>query len=342
MLPQGLRNSNIPDFDFFIVPVLIGGILLPRLYLPFLAVLHISIIVAIFSLMPHDPLLNREILVGLKGQSYSALSDAITLQVVATTIAWLSSRSVDRALLRASRAEELAATRERLNKQAQEILTQKERLDYGIMILKEAQAHFANGDYKARAKLYQNELAPLAASFNLMAERLSRVVHVEQEYKRLEQAVENLLAAQTSFSQEILAPTGTFLDRIHPFFKQYHLLRHLAVRSSTTVEQVRIHLSQQKNQVSQLGTTLSSLHSWVESYTDTPRQPQRFLNEQPQTTYGKLSRGSLSSSELPSGFEAQVKRIEVAQQDCAQVNDLNRQCSLDMKLLSQWLAEMSL
>jgi len=135
-------------------------------------------------------------------------------------------------------------------KQAQQILAQKERLEYGILILKEAQARFANGDYKARAKLYQNELAPLAASFNLMAERLIRVVHVEQEYKRLERAVDYLLEAQDSFSQktpaEAIRPTGTLLDRMHPFFKRYHLLRHLAVRSGYAVEQVRTHLSQQK------------------------------------------------------------------------------------------------
>ncbi|HYU76118.1 MAG TPA: hypothetical protein VEL31_25885 [Ktedonobacteraceae bacterium] len=127
---------------------------------------------------------------------------------------------------------------------------------------------------------------------------------------------------------------------MHPFFKRYHLLRHLAVRSSSTVEQVRTHLSQQKNQVSQLNTTLSSIHSWARSSADTTRQPRRFLDDHPQTTYGKFPQISLSSSDLPEGFEAQIKRIEAAQEICAQVNELNRQCSLDVKMLSQWLAEM--
>jgi hypothetical protein len=341
ILPQGLRNSNIPDFDFFILPVLIAGILLPRLFLPFLAIAHICIIVAIFSLVPHDPLLTREILVNQNGLAYAELSDAITIQIVAATIAWLSSKSVDRALLRASRAEELAAARERLNKQAQQILAQKERLEYGILILKEAQAHFANGDYKARAKLYQNELAPLALSFNLMAERLLRVVHVEQEYRRLEQAVESVLKAQDSFSQassgDAFHPTGTLLDRMHPFFKRYSLLRHLTVRSSATVEQVRTHLSQQKNQFSQLDTDLSAIHAWAKSYADTTRQPRSFLDNTTQTSYGKLPAPSLPPSDPPDDFAALIKRVEAAQQGCVQANELNRQCSLDVKLLSQWL-----
>ena len=39
--PHGIRNSNIPDFDLFIIPTLIGGVVLPRRFLPFLATLHI-------------------------------------------------------------------------------------------------------------------------------------------------------------------------------------------------------------------------------------------------------------------------------------------------------------
>jgi len=338
ILPDGIRNSNIPDFDFFILPVLIAGILLPRAFLPFLAIAHILIIVAIFSLLPHDPILTQEILVNQKGLAYSELSDAITIQIVGTTIAWLSSKSVDRALLRASRAEELAAARERLNKQAQQILAQKERLEYGITILKEAQARFANGDYKARAKLSQNELVPLATSFNLMAERLTRVVHVEHEYKRLEQAVEYFLQAQDSFSQEtsgdVFRPTGTLLDRMYPLLKRYRMLRHLTVRSNATVEQVRTHLSQQKAQFSQLDTDLSSIHSWVISYTDTTRQSRSMLNDMLKTPYGHPPRVSPSS---PENFEILIKRVEAAQQHCTQANELNRQCSMDVKLLGQWL-----
>jgi tetratricopeptide (TPR) repeat protein len=339
ILPNGIRNSNIPDFDFFILPVLIAGILLPRIFLPFLAFGHILIIVAIFSLLPHDPILTQEILVNQKGVAYSELSDAITIQIVGATIAWLSSRSVDRALIRASRAEELAATRERLNKQAQQILAQKERLEYGITILKEAQARFANGDYKARARLSQNELVPLATSFNLMAERLTRVVHVEHEYKRLEQAIEYFLQAQDSFSQETsgeaLRTTGTLLDRLYPLVKRYRMLRHLTTRSNATVEQVRTHLNQQKNQFSQLDVDLNTIHSWATSYTDTTRQSRSMLEELLKASYGQPS--DTSPSGPLANFNDLIERVEAAQQHSAQANELNKQCSNDIKLLGQWL-----
>src|SRR5438552_3873304 len=170
--PHGIRNSNIPDFDLFIIPTLIGGVILPRRLVPFLAGLHIIIIILLFAIIPHDPLLQQEIAVNQQGFAYSELSDAFLIQIVSATIAWLIAWSVDKALLRANRAEDLAAARKRLGEQAQLIVNQKERLDYGIAVLKDAQARVANGDYKARAKLQQNELSSLAISFNLMAERL--------------------------------------------------------------------------------------------------------------------------------------------------------------------------
>jgi hypothetical protein len=188
-LPTGIGNSNIPDFDLFIIPTLIGGVVLPRRFVPWLAALHICITIALFTLLPHDPLLTQEITLNQKGFAYAELSDAFLIQIVGATIAWLGAWSVDRALLRASRAEEVAEARKRLNEQAQLIVAQKHRLDYGMSMLKEARARFANGDYTARVKLQDNELTPLALSFNLLAERLYRITQIAQEYTRLEQAL---------------------------------------------------------------------------------------------------------------------------------------------------------
>jgi HAMP domain-containing protein len=149
-------------------------------------------------LLPYDPLLTQEITLNQKGFAYAELSDAFLIQIVGATIAWLGAWSVDRALLRTSRAEEVAEARKRLNEQAQQIVAQKHRLDYGMSMLKEAQARFANGDYTARVKLQDNELTPLALSFNLLAERLYRITQIAQEYTRLEQALQQLFEIQNN------------------------------------------------------------------------------------------------------------------------------------------------
>ncbi|HZR42947.1 MAG TPA: hypothetical protein VFB12_22700 [Ktedonobacteraceae bacterium] len=312
-LPNGIRNSNIPDFDFFIIPTLIGGVVLPKRILPFLAVLHISIIVALFSLLPYDPLLIREIMVNQKGFAYSEISDALVIQIVGTTIAWLAASSVDRALVRASRAEELAEARKRLNEKTEEIVKQKQRLDYGISVLKEAQARFANGDYKARAKLQNNELASLAVSFNLMVERLNSVTQIAQEYTRLAQALQQLFDAQNAIlvggSARALVPTGTLADHIYPIFQRYSYLSQLITRSSSFSDKIRKELTQQNGMLNQLTSALAQTHALLQLLPD-----------------------SVKTSQASS-----IQFIEKAQQLCDQISEQGKQCLQETRQLDQSL-----
>ncbi len=264
-LPHGIRNSNIPDLDFFLISILIGGIVLPRSLLPVLTLFHIALIVALFAMVPHDPLLTQEILVNQRGFAYSELSDAFLLQIVGATIAWLHSWSVERALLRASKAEELAEAHQRLNQQALMQVERKERLEYGINVLKEAHARFANGDYKARAHLQDNELASLAVSFNLLAERLNRIAQAAQEYVQVEQAFQQLFAIQEAVvyrgALQPLIPTGTLVDRIYPWLKQYYQLRQMFIRCSYALEKLRLLLTRQRTLLTQLSSFLGQTHS---------------------------------------------------------------------------------
>src|SRR5216684_1911764 len=312
-LPSGIRNSNIPDFDLFIIPTLIGGGVLPRRFVPFLAILHMCIIITLFTQLPHDRLLTQEIAINQKGFVYAELSDAFLIQVVGATIAWLSAWSVDRALLRASRAEEVAEARKRLNEQAQLIVEQKQRLDHGISILKEAQASFANGDYTARAKLQDNELTPLAFSFNLLAERLYRITQIAQEYTRLEQALQQLFDIQNTLSYggplRPFSPTGTVVDHLYPSFQRYDHLRQGVAQGCSSIDMVRRELIQQKPLLTQLDAILVQTHALVRLLPDETQRPH------------------LSSVQL----------IEKAQQLCAQINEQEKRCQQEIKLLEQLL-----
>lgn len=262
-LPKGIGNSNIPDFDFFLIATLVGGIVLPRRILPFLALSHIILIFTLFSLLPHDPLLTKEIQINQGGSAYNELSDALLLQVIGAAIAWLNARSVDLALLRASKAEELAATQRSLSEQTKLQGEQMERLEYGIEVLKEAHARFANGDYRARAVLHANELAPLAISFNLLADRLNRIARDAQAWENLELAFQQLFAIQERviYGGQLrpLLPTGTLVDKIYPWLKQYFLFRQVYNRCGVILEKARFALTRQRTVLTQLKSALDQV-----------------------------------------------------------------------------------
>jgi hypothetical protein len=267
-LPNGIRNSNIPDFDLYIIPILIGGVVLPRNLIPFLAILHIGVILALFTLLPHDPLLTKEIMVNQGGLAYSELCDAFLIQIVCAMIAWLAAWSVDGALLRANRAEELADAHRCLNEQTLQVVEQKRRLDYGIEVLREAQARFANGDYRARANLQDNELIPLAVSFNLMVERLNHVTQIAQEHVRLKKSLEQLLDIQHAifYNHELkpFLPTKTIADHLYHSLTQYYRLREFVIRVGSNLEEIRSYLVGQKANFGQLEHVMQQIFAFVQ------------------------------------------------------------------------------
>lgn len=312
-LPSGIRNSNIPDFDLFVIATLIGGIVLPRRILPFLAGVHIAIILALFIWLPHDSLLTQEVLINQKGFAYAELSDAFLLQIIGASVAWAAAWSVDKALLRASRAEELARAERRISDQTQLLALQKERLEYGITVVKEAHARFANGDYKARANLQDNELASLAFSFNLLAERLNRIAQIAQEHERMEMALQQFFSAQDTIihggTPRPLLPTGTIVDRLHPWLKQYAQLRHAYLQSGFLLEKMRLSLTRQRTLLTQLTLSLDQIHGLLR----------------------------LASADTKEAWSSMLLFLEKAQQFCGQVEEQERNCLQETRLLEQQL-----
>jgi len=312
VLPHGIRNSNIPDFDLFLLATLIGGIVLPRRLLPFLAGFHILLIFLLFTSLPHDRLLTQEIQVNQQGFAYGELSDAILLQVVGAGIAWLNAWSVDRALVRASKAEDLARAHRRLNEYIRSQVKQRERLEHGITVLKDAHARFANGDYKARANLQDNELASLALSFNLLAERLTRIGQMVQEYARLDQAFQRLFAVRDALMHrgvlEPFASTGTLVDQIYPWLKQFYQMRLLSTRCGESAEKARLALTRQRTLVHQLLAALDQTHAEAQ-----------FLIKDEQL--------------LAVAFAG----VDKARQLCQQVEEQGKQCLQETRQLEQML-----
>jgi hypothetical protein len=310
--PAALRNSNIPDVDLFLLSTLVGGIVLPRRLIPSLALFHIALIVTLLAFFPRNILLLEEILMNQKGLADHEISDAWLLQVIGALIAWLNAWSVEKALLRASKAEDLKQVQSNLQEHMRRQRAQEERLAYGIVLLKEVHARFSHGNFRVRAHLQDNELVALALSFNLMAERLNRVGQAAQEYLRLEQAFQQLFAIQNAVIYQSalppLPPTGTLLDRIYPWLKQYHQLRQVYMRFGTLLEKVHLTLARQRTLLMQLTSILDQLHA-------------------------RMRLGTERSGACTHSLDA----LEKAQQLCMQIEEQSRACAQETRQLDQLL-----
>jgi hypothetical protein len=277
--------------------------------------------------------------VNQQGFAYSELSDAFILQVVGAAISWLSAWSVDRALLRANQAEDLAAARQRINEQTAQIVEQKQRLEYGIDVVKNAQARFANGDFKARAKLQDNELVPLALSFNLLAERLNRITQTSQEYTRLEQALQRLLDIQNAVVYggpiKPYSSSGTLADSLQPILQRHYQLNNRVTESSSSFEKIRLELTQQKTLVSEL---YAGLHQ-VRSSTLTLPDANDMRGIQSSSSLYKSSTEPLTArpEKSSSRFDMHMQLLERMQQLCTQINKQNQQITQEVKVLAESL-----
>jgi hypothetical protein len=340
-----LNTTNLADFDLFTIAVLIGGILLPRWLIISTSALQISLIILLFYLIPHDPVLDAEIAKYEAGLGYAALTDSILLQICAASIAWLYAWSVERALQRANRAEELAEARVRLHEQAQQIADQNERLAQGIALLQDAQARIANGDYQARIELQKNELLPVAVSFNLMAERLSRNEQMQQAYRRLEQALGQLMEAFMAVGQHVatvsFAPTGTLVDQVFPYLLRFRTMTIALVQSMPLVENIAIAFQRQQNPLTHIESNLTNTLLLTKELTNVVAAADALY---PSLALQRLegSRSTEQVADLPRLhilLDRQTELLEEARQHCALVRDLNARGFYSARLVSHRLKE---
>jgi hypothetical protein len=341
--PNGITNSNIHDLDLFVISILIGGLVMRRQFIPILTFAHISLVLLIFFLLPHDPLFVQEVRVHLDGVTYSAVSDTLVLMICGAGIAWLSAWGVDKAILRAGRAEELAEARAHIDAQAREIAKQQERLQQGIAILKEVQAQVANGDYSARASLQDNELFPLAVSLNLMVERLSRLGRSEQQHRRLEKAVQGLIEAHSKIvsgsSTSSLSPTGTSLDQLFPVLERGYHAQQVISQSVQLVDDIFVTQQRQQDHLSKLDASLANVSTLVPTLTKNADEIPALLGDTFKTRAVRVdAKGDLAASEASSPQAQSRQMLEEASQRCQQARQLGTQIMQKLRDLRKMMS----
>lgn len=213
----GLRLIGFPIYDLFVLPILVVSLTGDRSAPWYFAVLAIVFIIADYQLQPHDLI---TVSGGLKFDEiayeqkiygvWGMINRHIALCFFAAFFGWLGALSVDNAIKRADRAEELA----RLESLVAE---QKRALDYGVDQLTQAFIRSANGDFGARVNIpQQNPLWGLGAQMNTFVQRLGAANQANFELERARQEAYRLATALDDWRAGRIplwpAPSGTVVD----------------------------------------------------------------------------------------------------------------------------------
>ncbi len=346
----GLTNTTVADLYLLAIAIMIAGMVLPNIYIPLVGAAQVAISLVIFYGLPPDTLLLQEIKKVDGNMSYTSVLGPILLQVCSVGIVWLYAGSVDRAILRASRAEELAEAQARINEQALVIAEQKQRLEAGIQAIQETQGRIVRGEYHARVSLQGNELLPLAVSFNMMAERLSHIQQMEDEHRQMESALQQVLDACKAISRGLPpAPwhqTGSVLDRVFPFLQHLHELITQMLHVSRLADDLRTVLQRQYETLTLMEEQLTSglnLARSIKEKTSMPLAPSVV-----ERTSGPLSTDALKNRvaeaqqtliNLGILLTQQITLLEQTSRSGAQARELGSRCIHGMRILGQRLKE---
>src|SRR5690348_15096715 len=215
----GLRLALLPAYDLLALPVFLVALTASRRATWVFAALGIAFVLADFALQPHA----RITAAGASGFDdiqyaigqvtwWGEVNRHVALILFAALFSWLGAWSVEAAIVRADRAEEVA----RLEHY---VADSKRRLDQGIQQILDTHIRAANGDFSARAPMNQdNVLWQIAASLNNLLGRLQKTGQAEHQLRRTEGELRRLATAlddaQMGRRPIWPAPTGTAADLI--------------------------------------------------------------------------------------------------------------------------------
>ena len=213
--PIGLTMGELPNFDAYVVPVVIAASVLPRASGFIVATLNSLLIVGNYAWQPHNANIAQDVHLYSSAtvQTVSLLVRPIALQFVLAVVAYLWVRSTDRAIRRADRAEEIAALEQREVERTREI-------EEGVHQLLAVHVRLANGDFGARVpQLRSVPLWQIGNSLNHLIARLTAFAQVDAVLGRTQHAVSALMDVIQRWQQgqvvppsALPAPSGTPVD----------------------------------------------------------------------------------------------------------------------------------
>jgi hypothetical protein len=211
--PIGLTMGELPNFDAYVVSVVLAATLLPRLLTFLVAAANTLLIVANYFFQPHNANITQDAALysSESVQTLSLLVRPIALQLVLAVVAYLWVRGAEEAIRRADLAEEIVALQRREQ-------TRTFALQEGVRYLQQALSAWVTGDVRHRIPAMPDPvLEQVREDLNLFIDRFGphrqasfALYRLQEEARRLTMALEDWLSGRPVVWP---APSGTELDR---------------------------------------------------------------------------------------------------------------------------------
>lgn len=208
---------GLPIYDLFAIPIFLVSLIGDRRVTWVFAAVAITFVVGSYLTVSHevlklsngvsfDSIAYEQNIFGVWGM----INRHVTLLFFAAFFGWLGARSVDTAIARADRAEEIARLEHAIAEQTRQ-------LEQGIETIRQTHARVANGDFAARAPLEQEHILwQIAYSLNNLIQRLQRSADAEHLLVRTKAEIDRLLQEIQRAKQGLQPlwpqPSGTPLD----------------------------------------------------------------------------------------------------------------------------------
>jgi hypothetical protein len=213
--PGGISTIALPIFSLLVLSLMCAVSFLPPVWVFVVAALN-----AVFALFVLTNLPSTGELHHLLQTAFPAIATPILLsQVIVSAVAYIWVRGARLAILRADRAEEIAALEQRELERQQAEIEQKQQLDTGIQQLIQTHMQAANGNFAARAPLMkENVLWQVAYSLNNLLARLQSYHLLNAQQRKNEEALNYLIRAVQRAKREgeplHVQRTGTPVDAL--------------------------------------------------------------------------------------------------------------------------------
>jgi hypothetical protein len=219
--PIGLTLGELPNFDAYVVPVVLAATLLPRASTFLVAIGNSLLIIGNYLYQPHNANIGQDahLYSSVAVQTVSFLVRPIALQLVLAVVAYLWVRGVDEAIRRADRAEELAILEEREVERTRVEAERTFALEEGVRYMHQTLAEWAQGDARHRIpRMPVVILEQLGVDLNDFITWVTPALRADNQLRRLQEDVMHLSAALEGWAQGRRVvwppPTGTPLDRL--------------------------------------------------------------------------------------------------------------------------------
>lgn len=201
--PGGVNTSALPIFGFLVLPLMCAVSFLPPAWIFVVAAGNCLFTLYALGLAPSSGELHAVLKVAFPG----IVTPIILSQGIVSIVAFLWVRGARLALLRADRAEEIAALEQREIERQQIQIEQKQQLDMDIQLILQTHVEVANGNFTARAPLgKENVLWQIAYSLNNLLARIQSYSKMQVQYQRLQEEnyrLHTALQSNTSTQHEL-------------------------------------------------------------------------------------------------------------------------------------------